>query len=360
MKNFFTMLIATGCVTFAYGCTSSDTSPAIPANGHLLQELTVSVDGVNYHADIDYTEGTARIGSIEYSGQIGGVEYKLADGASISPLPESLVISWPQSQTFTISKDGLHESYTVILSAFKSKWPEADGEVIFYDGFDGTELDLNKWTHIPYGAAEWQKYLTADPGHAFVRDGHLVLVAETKNGVHIGAGVKTEGKAWLGNCRIDACVRWDNGSEAPGQAVWMMPRYDTQYYAGWPQGGEIDIMEHSYGHDYLQQTIHTYYIDNVSGHPEGKPAYASFNENGYNIVSVEMTDDELVFFVNGRETMRYANMHLPDEAEAMQWPFLNEFYLILSAAPNSGTIHLAEGERHEYLIDWVRATRISR
>ena len=91
----------------------------------LLKSFALKVNGVNYHAEIDAADHTARIGTVQYGGQISGVEYVLEEGASIEPLPESLIGEWPERQEFTVTKDGRSELYTVWLSAYVAVWPDS-------------------------------------------------------------------------------------------------------------------------------------------------------------------------------------------------------------------------------------------
>lgn len=90
----------------------------------LLKSFALKASGVNYHAEIDIEQHTARIGSIQYGGQVDGAEYVLADGSTIDPLPESIG-EWPQTQTFTITNGERVEKYTVILSAYVAAWPDS-------------------------------------------------------------------------------------------------------------------------------------------------------------------------------------------------------------------------------------------
>ncbi|MBO5194253.1 MAG: DUF4971 domain-containing protein, partial [Bacteroidales bacterium] len=91
----------------------------------LLKSFALKVNGVSYHAEIDAADHTARIGTVQYGGQISGVEYVLEEGASIEPLPESLIGEWPERQEFTVTKDGRSELYTVWLSAYVAVWPDS-------------------------------------------------------------------------------------------------------------------------------------------------------------------------------------------------------------------------------------------
>ena len=137
-----------------------------------------------------------------------------------------------------------------------------------------------------------------------------------------------------------------------------MPEPAYQIYPGWPHGGEIDIMEHSYLNDYVQQTLHSHYIDIHQETPSGKAAYADYNKGTFNVYSADLTDEEIVFYTNDKETMRYANQHLPNESELMQWPFRGQYYLILSIGA-AGRSEVQDADIPSFMeVDWVRVTRL--
>ncbi len=341
----------------ATSCSSAGSGERV--DDALLKSFVLTVGELNYHAEIDPKDHTARIGAIQYSGQISGVTYRLAEGATIAPDPKSLVGEWPESSEFAVSKDGRTENYTVYLSAYVAKWPEAENEIIFYDDFDQADgLDYDSWSHVPYGTAAWQIYMSGSPEQAYVRDGKLILAIEKKEGKVVSGGIKTQGKRWFGNCRIEVCARFVDDAAGIGQAIWLMPEPAYQLYPGWPHGGEVDIMEHGYLNDYVQQTLHSHYIDIHMGKPSGEAAYAGYNKETFNVYSVDLTDEEIVFYTNDKETMRYANRHLPNESELMQWPFRGQYYLILSIGA-AGSSEVQEADVPSFMeVDWVRVTRL--
>lgn len=333
---------------------------------HLLTDFTLSIGYDSYHAEIDYESGTARIGAIEYTGQISGVGYKIAEGATIEPDPETLVTRWPEKQEFTVTKDGRSETYTVYLSAYQGRWPEESGEIVFFEDFEGDELDGEVWDYITKGEASWQKYMSGSPEQAYIEDGKLILVIERKNGAVVSGGIKTEHKKWFGaDCRIEVSARFVDDHEEIGQAIWLMPQTEYQTYPGWPDGGEIDIMEHNWGNDYVQQTLHSHYIDVYSGHSSGARSYAGFNQGQFNVYRVDMTSEEITFYTNdvpaNGETgysYPYRNLHLENEEELMQWPFDGQFYLILSVGPAGQNEIEYDALYSKMEVDWVRITRL--
>ena len=236
---------------------------------------------------------------------------------------------------------------------------ETENEIIFYDDFDQADgLDYDSWSHVPYGTAAWQIYMSGSPDQAYVKDGKLILTIEKKEGQVVSGGIKTQGKKWFNNCRIEVCARFVEDAGSIGQAIWLMPEPAYQIYPGWPHGGEIDIMEHSYLNDYVQQTLHSHYIDIHQETPSGKAAYAGYNKGTFNVYSADLTDEEIVFYTNDKETMRYANQHLPNESELMQWPFRGQYYLILSIGA-AGRSEVQDADIPSFMeIDWVRVTRL--
>lgn len=331
-----------------------------------LERFTLQVGANIYHANIDQEAGTVTVGQIKYGGQVTAVGCYLADGAQISPNPQNFVGDWPERQEFTVTSGGKETVYTVILSAYEGKFPGAQGEIIFFDDFDQADgLDMNSWDYVPKGTAAWQVSMSGSPDQSYVKDGNLVLVVDRKDGVSLTGGVKTQGKIWFqGNFRVDVCARFVDDGPTVGQAIWMMPEPAYQVYQGWPDGGEIDIMEHSYGHDYVQHTLHSHYIDTYTGHNtdhvdlEYSGWDTGYNAGQYNVYSVEITDDEIVMYCNEVERLRYANMKLDNEADLKQWPFSGGYYLILSVGP-AGRNEISDDDVPSYMeVDWVRVSRL--
>lgn len=340
-------------------CTEVD---GVSHNDPMLKDFALEVNGLQYHATLDRVSHRARIGVIEYGAYVSGVEVSLSDGVSISPDPGTLVGNWPEETTFDISKDGTTETWTIRLTSYISDLPKIDGkEIIFRDEFD-VDGDVNPeyWTLVGRGSAGWQQDMSGKKEHSYVKDGNLVLVIkEDEDGVVRSGGVKTEYKVdGIGyNCHLEARIKFVDDCDNAGQAFWLMPDSRYQLYKGWPDGGEIDILEHSYLHSYVQQTVHSHYIDVVdpTNNYAGKPIFVGYNPGQYNIYGLDILENSLVFYVNGEKTMTYENMHLDNESELRQWPFSSAYYIILSVSP-VGAKNLLEPS-YAY-IDYVRVTKL--
>ena len=200
------------------GCTGNGVSPDA---GYPLERFSLSVGDYVYHAAIDQESHIAKIGAIKYGGQVSKVDYRLADGATISPDPKDFTGDWPESQDFTVTCDGEETVYTVVLSAYESRFPGADDDVLFFDDFDQADgLDMDAWNYVPRGTAAWQVSMSGSPDHSYIQDGNLVLAIVSEDGECLSGGVKTQGKLWFqAPFRIEVRAKFVDDAESVGQAI---------------------------------------------------------------------------------------------------------------------------------------------
>ena len=59
--------------------------------------------------------------------------------------------------------------------------------------------------------------------------------------------------------RVEVRARIPNHPDGAFPAIWLMPQKSAPLYSSWPNGGEIDIMEHIRQEDVIYQTVHTHY-----------------------------------------------------------------------------------------------------
>lgn len=118
--------------------------------------------------------------------------------------------------------------------------------LVWQDEFNGSAIDASVWTHelgnSGWGNNESQNY-TASSSNSFVSDGKLVIVAkkESSGGSdYSSARLITKDKQEFQFGRIDIRAKLPEG-QGIWPALWMLGRNFST--VGWPDCGEIDIME---------------------------------------------------------------------------------------------------------------------
>ena len=324
-----------------------------------LSAISVKSAGAWYHADIDQNTKVASIGAIQYLNTITDAEFTIGQGAVISPDPSSEGFEWKQSQVFTISSNGVDTEYTLVFTALK--YPEEQG-LIFADEFDVDGIpDQTKWSLCPLGTSDWCNQMSESYDQAYVKDGKLVLSAEKKDGKYLAGGIQSKGKFSFSNGRVECRARLARYPDGAFPAIWMMPQ--TPLYQGWPDCGEIDIMEHIRQEPHVHQTIHTHYRTDL-GNEAGTTATTPCNYWDYVVYAVEWEPERLTFFVDGKKTFSYDNMNLPNESEMMQWPFGqgSSYYLILNMGlgdPGTWAGPVDDANLPAVMeIDWIRVYKL--
>ena len=194
------------------------------------------------------------------------------------------------------------------------------------------------WQYSPRATSAWNKRMgTNDEERALVHKtsgGHLHLLATTTDGTANGfitSGVNMKQGYKYGIYEIKAkCL--PHKSNFP--AIWMMPIQSTD---GWPNCGEIDIMELIGTSTTVWSTVHV-------GARYDKPVGKSYNYSGsmsasadWHIYSLLWDKTSLTFYCDGRQVFRYtkdATLDLVNHPDYEKWqfPYNKEFYIILDMA----------------------------
>lgn len=330
-----------------------------------LTSFAVKVGDILYHGKIDQISHTVEIGSIENGNTITDVIYTLQDEqATISPNPKTFLGNWKKEQTITVSTtNNRTTNYKIIMKNYKEEF----ANVIFFDDFtENGNPNQNKWVLCTKGGSDWDDEMSESYDQAYVEDGKLILIAEKTGNEYKAGGISSEGKFDFTFGKVEVRARITDYPDGAFPAIWLMP--SKSVYQGWPNCGEIDIMEHIKQESWIHHTIHTNYIDNLGF--KTNPLYTKHpvcNFEDWIVYGMEWNKDYLAFFIEGVETFRYPNLYLPDESKKMQWPFTENsaFYLILNmglggnrqsswAGPIDDANLPAKME-----IDWIKVSKIS-
>ena len=228
-------------------------------------------------------------------------------------------------------------------------------ELIWEDNFNETTFDTCCWSKIPRGSADWNRHMSDDDRLYEVKDGNLVLHGIHNNGVvpqdtarYLTGGLYTKGKVNVKYGKVEICARL-GCAQGAWPAIWMLPEE-----AQWPNGGEIDIMEHLNHDTIAYQTVHSYYT-HVLKHKQNPPhgGIGPIDRDGYNVYAVEILPDSLVFSINGRKTFSYPRIETDEKG---QYPFGTPFYLLVDMQIEGSWVGRAKPEELpvEMWVDWVK------
>lgn len=232
-------------------------------------------------------------------------------------------------------------------------------KLVMEDNFDGTTLNSSLWSYdIGTGTNGWgnneEQYYTDRSENIVIENGMLKIIALKENymgAAYTSARILTKGKFEQKHGRMEARIKlpWGKGL---WPAFWMLgANIDS---AGWPQCGEIDIME--YLGDNPTTAFGTVHGPGYSAGSSISKSYTLTNaryDSDFHIFGVEWDENYINFYVDGALYNQITPADVPGE-----WVFNDSsFFLILNMAvggnlpgsPNTETVF-----PQEMLIDYVR------
>ncbi len=196
--------------------------------------------------------------------------------------------------------------------------------LIFNDEFStGSTFDNTKWGYCPRATSDWAKYLTSSISYVNVSNNNLQLnmdnaVISGDTAKYHSGGIQSSGKFSFTYGKIQVRAKFTQG-QGSWPAIWMLPQTST--YGGWPNSGEIDLMEHLNNDNIVYLTLHGQSLSSGSAYTTG------FTANQYNTYGIEWFPNALTFYVNNTIVGTYSRSASGGSA---QWPFSIPFYLILN------------------------------
>jgi beta-glucanase (GH16 family) len=249
--------------------------------------------------------------------------------------------------------------------------PSADYKLIWSEEFnqESTELDPTKWNieegygQDGWGNDEWQLY-TNSQENVRVEDGNLIITTKWDSDNYANPGkrdgsitsgrINTKDKFSLKYGKIQARIKPPR-SAGMWPAFWMLgSNYDT---IGWPQCGEIDIMEMSSFYHNENTTMCT-----IHWEEDGQRIYYGTTKEfdyslaeDFHIFEVEWDAEKIV----GRiDNITYFVKTIDQETMS---EFQNDFFIILNNAVGGnlgGAPDNSTDWPQEMLVDWVRAYQL--
>jgi beta-glucanase (GH16 family) len=213
--------------------------------------------------------------------------------------------------------------------------PERNFELVWSDEFDGdsgTAPNALKWTYDlgtgqnGWGNNELQTYTSNRQNVMLDGKGNLVIKALKDNaGRYTSARLKTEGLFSQKYGKIEARIKTPTGT-GMWPAFWMLG--NNIRTIGWPNCGEIDIMEQK--GKFSNITYGTIHGPGYAGGQAVSGTYAIQNgrfDSDFFIYAVEWNEDKIDFFVNNYLYKRITPSNVTGE-----WVFDQSFFLLLNIA----------------------------
>jgi len=253
-----------------------------------------------------------------------------------------------------------------------SQPPTVAWTLVWSDEFNapnGAPVDSSKWV-LETGGGGWGneelEYYTNRAKNAYQQDGNLVIkVLREKykgpDGVsrnYTSARLKTQGKFSQAYGRFEARIKIPRG-QGIWPAFWMLG--DDIDKVGWPQCGEIDIME-NIGREpaLVHGTIHGpgYSGAKGIGSPFGLAEGQRFAD-GFHVYAVEWEPDAIRFYVDDH---LYATRTPSELPAGTKWVYDHPFFLLLNVAVGGswpGHPNASTKLPQRMLVDYVRVYRRS-
>jgi beta-glucanase (GH16 family) len=205
---------------------------------------------------------------------------------------------------------------------------------VWFDEFDGSELDENNWRYdiggSGWGNNELEFYTNRN---AYLIDGNLVIRADKENyggREYTSSRLKTQSKQTVNYGRIDIRAVMPQG-QGIWPALWMLgSNFPT---VGWPHSGEIDIMEmiggngrentvHGTAHWYNQSSNQNASYGGNYGLPSGETLSTNFH-----VFSIDWDSTSITWYL---DNVQYHSMAINDSSSLAA--FRKDFFFIFNIA----------------------------
>lgn len=284
------LMFSVAVAAIVFGACSSSSSPGVGAQGGAGGSLT------------DASAGSGGAGATGGSGATTGT------GGTGGAVPEA-------------GNDASNDAAIEAPAGWKLVWD---------DEFNGTGLaDSSKWGYEVgfIRNNEAQYYTDARLQNARQENGNLVIEAikESYQGAnYTSASLNTKGKYSFLYGRIDVRAKIPTG-RGSWPAIWTLGTNVDQ--VGWPQCGEIDIMENV---GFTPNTIYcTVHVANSSGNDQSTGKQVDVTPSpysSYHIYSMQWSSTQIVLSVDSKVVLTYAN------DGSHPYPFTKPQYLLLNLA----------------------------
>ena len=226
--------------------------------------------------------------------------------------------------------------------------------LVWSDEFNGTgSIDSSKWT-TETGGGGWgnqeEQIYSSSSNNVRKEAGILkIKVIKESNGNFTSARIKTQDKFEFKYGRVEIRAKLP-AVQGSWPALWMLGANFPD--VGWPQCGEIDIMEQFENKNKVHSTLHWKLANGERGLYGSETTNSSSTE--FHLYELEWTATSIKTYLDGNE---FFSMNI--SGVAPYYPFNEEFFFIFNVAmggTNGGAIdpNLDEGYVDAMEVDYIR------
>ena len=231
--------------------------------------------------------------------------------------------------------------------------------LVWSDEFNGTSVNTTNW-NFETGAGGWgnneQQYYRSQ--NATVSNGNLVITAKRESfggANYTSARMTTQNKRTFTYGKMEARIKLPLG-QGLWPAFWMLGSDIGK--VGWPDCGEIDIMEFIGKEPFtVFGTIHGPGYSGANGISRSTTVADPGGVAGdFHVFAVEWAETEIKWFLDGKQ---YAAVTKKDLPSGTKWVFDHPYFIILNFAVGGkwpGSPSAATKFPQSMLIDYVRVS----
>jgi beta-glucanase (GH16 family) len=235
--------------------------------------------------------------------------------------------------------------------------------LVWEDNFDGASGALASATNWSYDVGtDWgnaqQEYDTDRASNASLDGtGNLVITARReayKGSAYTSARLITRGLREFTYGKFEARMKLPSG-RGMWPAFWLLGA--NKATVGWPQTGEIDIME--YRGQEPGTAVGSMHGPGYSGGAAITKRYsptATRFDNSFHVFTVEWSPEQVDYLVDGKPYQTIKKSQVPGE-----WVFNHPFYIILNVAVGGNFVGAPDGVTPfptAMTVDWVRVYQL--
>jgi beta-glucanase (GH16 family) len=211
------------------------------------------------------------------------------------------------------------------------EWNRPGWNLVWQDEFNGPEIDRAKWT-FDSGGHGWgnneRQFYTNRPENARIEAGRLVIEARQekyRGSDYTSARLKTQGLHAFTYGRMEARLKVPYG-QGIWPAFWMLGS-DIEK-VGWPDCGEIDIMEHIGRQPSLVHgTLHGPGYSGSGGLTKAYTLPSGALSDDFHVFAIEWEPDEIRWYLD--DTLYHS---LTPQNVLTTWVFDHPFFFIVNVA----------------------------